>query len=57
MSHHALDGVQLRGALSLLVLCFLLPAALLVVFQHLHYLVMSELHGVIDWQVLPPAQQ
>ena len=48
-SHHALDGVQLRGMLSVSVRCFLLPAGLLVVLQHLHHLLMSKLHGVINW--------
>ncbi|TNN78667.1 Elastase-1 [Liparis tanakae] len=45
------------GTLGLRVLCFLLPVDLLVVFQHLHHLFMSELHGVVDWEVAPPAQQ
>lgn len=56
-SHHALDGVELRGTRSFSALRSLLPADLLVVFQHPHHLVMSELHGVIDWQVPPPAQR
>lgn len=56
-SHHAIDGVQLRGMLGLSVLCFLLAADLLVIFQHLHYIIVSELCGIIDWEVPPPAQR
>ncbi len=56
-SQHAIDGIQVRGMLGLSLLCFLLPADLLVVLQHLHYLVMSELHCIIDWQVTPPAHK
>ncbi|KAG7226694.1 hypothetical protein INR49_014042 [Caranx melampygus] len=47
-SHHAFDGVQLRGALRLSVLRLLLPEDLLVPFQHRHHLVMSKLFGIID---------
>lgn len=55
-SHHALDGVQLRGMLGDGMLLLLLPVDLLVVLQHLHHLLVSELHGVIDRQVPPSAQ-
>ena len=56
-SNHAIDGVQLRGMLGLSVLCFLLAADLLVIFQHLHHVIVSELCGIIDWEVPPPAQR